>query len=104
VSGTTGEAPTLTTKEKWRLFAEVKKAVGGRGAVIAGTGSYNTAESIELSREAERIGVDGLLLTVPYYNKPSQEGLFRHFEAIARSVTLPCILYNVPSRTGTNMA
>ncbi|MHB8574682.1 MAG: 4-hydroxy-tetrahydrodipicolinate synthase, partial [Dehalococcoidia bacterium] len=72
--------------------------------VIAGTGNYNTAESIELSREAEKIGVDALLLTVPYYNKPSQEGLFRHFEAIARGVSLPCILYNVPSRTITDMA
>jgi 4-hydroxy-tetrahydrodipicolinate synthase len=103
VAGTTGESPTLTVKEKWRLFAAVKQAVGGRGAVIAGTGNYATAESIELTREAERIGVDGILLVVPYYNKPTQEGLFRHFEAIARSTSLPCILYNVPSRTGTNM-
>jgi len=104
VAGTTGEAPTLSQREKLRLFAEVKQAAGGRGAVIAGTGNYNTAESIELSREAERVGVDALLLTVPYYNKPTQEGLFRHFEAIARATTLPCILYNVPSRTGTDMA
>src|SRR5579885_677373 len=104
VAGTTGEAPTLSQREKLRLFAEVKQAAGGRGAVIAGTGNYNTAESIELSREAERIGVDALLLTVPYYNKPSQEGLFRHFEAIARSTSLPCILYNVPSRTVTDMS
>lgn len=103
VAGTTGEAPTLTPREKLRLFAEIKQAAGGRGAVIAGTGNYNTAESIELSREAERLGVDALLLTVPYYNKPSQEGLYRHFEAIARATALPCILYNVPSRTGTNM-
>lgn len=104
IAGTTGEAPTLTVKEKWRLFADIKRAVGGRGAVVAGTGNYNTAESIELSSEAERIGVDALLLTVPYYNKPSQEGLFRHFEAIARTTTLPCILYNVPSRTVTDMS
>jgi 4-hydroxy-tetrahydrodipicolinate synthase len=104
VAGTTGEAPTLTVKEKWRLFAEVRKATGGRGAVVAGTGNYNTAESIELTREAERIGVDAVLLTVPYYNKPTQEGLFRHFEAIARSTSLPCILYNVPSRTITDMS
>jgi 4-hydroxy-tetrahydrodipicolinate synthase len=103
ICGTTGESPTLTDKEKWSLFATVKKAVGGRGAVIAGTGSYNTAESIRLTREAEEIGVDGILLVVPYYNKPSQEGLFRHFEAIARSTRLPVILYNVPSRTVTNM-
>jgi len=104
VAGTTGESPTLSTKEKWRLFAEVKKATGGRGAVVAGTGNYNTAESVELSHEAERIGVDALLLTVPYYNKPSQEGLYRHFEMIARNTSLPCILYNVPSRTVTDMS
>jgi 4-hydroxy-tetrahydrodipicolinate synthase len=103
IAGTTGESPTLSDKEKWSLFATVKKALGGRGAVIAGTGSYNTAESIRLTREAEEIGVDGILLVVPYYNKPSQEGLFRHFEAIARSTRLPVILYNVPSRTVTNM-
>jgi len=103
VSGTTGEAPTLTHEEKLRLFAEVKDAVDGRGVVIAGTGTYSTAESIELSKEAAQRGVDGLLLTVPYYNRPPQEGLYRHFEAIARSTSLPCILYNIPGRTGTNM-
>ena len=103
VGGTTGEAPTLTHEEKLKLFAAVKEAVDGRGAVIAGTGTNNTAVSIELSQEAERIGVDGLLLTVPYYNKPTQDGLYRHFEAIARATRLPCILYNIPSRTGVNM-
>ena len=103
VAGTTGESPTLSEKEKWSLFAAVKRAVGGRGAVIAGTGSYNTAESIRLTREADEIGVDGILLVVPYYNKPTQEGLFRHFESIARATRLPVILYNVPSRTVTNM-
>jgi len=103
VSGTTGEAPTLTHDEKLRLFAEVKDAVDGRGVVIAGTGTYSTAESIELSKEAAQRGVDGLLLTVPYYNRPTQEGLYRHFEAIARSTSLPCIMYNIPGRTGTNM-
>jgi 4-hydroxy-tetrahydrodipicolinate synthase len=103
VSGTTGEAPTLTHEEKLRLFAEVRDAVDGRGVVIAGTGTYSTAESIELSKEAAQRGVDGLLLTVPYYNRPTQEGLFRHFEAIARSTNLPCIMYNIPGRTGTNM-
>lgn len=103
VSGTTGESPTLSTEEKVRLFREVKSAVGDRGAVIAGTGNYNTAESIELSREAERAGADGLLLVVPYYNKPTQEGLYRHFAAIAASTRLPCILYNVPGRTSLNM-
>ena len=103
VSGTTGEAPTLTTEEKLRLFTDVKRAVGGAGAVIAGTSSYNTAESVELSQEAERTGVDGLLLTCPYYNKPTQEGIFRHFEAIARATSLPCILYNIPGRTSVNI-
>lgn len=103
VSGTTGEAPTLTTEEKLRLFTDVKRAVGGAGAVIAGTSSYNTAESVELSQEAERTGVDGLLLTCPYYNKPPQEGIFRHFEAIARATSLPCILYNIPGRTSVNI-
>ena len=103
VGGTTGEAPTLTHDEKLKLFAAVKEAVDGRGAVIAGTGTNDTAASIELSQEAERIGVDGLLLTVPYYNKPTQDGLYRHFEAIARGTRLPCILYNIPSRTGVNM-
>jgi 4-hydroxy-tetrahydrodipicolinate synthase len=103
VSGTTGEAPTLSHEEKLRLFAEVKQAVDGRGVVLAGSGTYSTAESIELSKEAEKTGVDGLLLTVPYYNRPTQEGLYRHFEAIACSTKLPCILYNIPGRTGTNM-
>ena len=104
VSGTTGESPTLTTEEKLRLFAEVKGSVGTRGAVVAGTGNYNTAESIELSKEAEQAGVDALLLVVPYYNKPPQEGLYQHFKAIAESVHIPCILYNVTSRTSLNMA
>ena len=103
LSGTTGESPTLSTDEKLRLFAEVKGAVGDRGAIIAGTGTYNTAESIELSKQAEKQGVDGLLLVVPYYNKPPQEGLYQHFKAIARNVDLPCILYNVTSRTSLNM-
>jgi 4-hydroxy-tetrahydrodipicolinate synthase len=103
IGGTTGETPTLSHEEKLRLFAEVKAAADGRGVVVAGTGNYNTAESIELSREAEKLGVDALLLTVPYYNRPPQEGLFRHFEAIAKSISLPCILYNIPGRTATNM-
>ena len=103
LSGTTGESPTLSTEEKLRLFAEVKGAVGDRGAIIAGTGNYNTAESIELSKEAEREGVDGLLLVVPYYNKPPQEGLYQHFKSIAGKVNLPCIVYNVTSRTSLNM-
>jgi len=103
VAGTTGEAPTLSHDEKMRLFREVKDAVDGRGAVVAGTGTYNTAESVELSREAERTGVDALLLTTPYYSKPPQEGIYRHFETIARATSLPCILYNIPGRTGVNV-
>jgi 4-hydroxy-tetrahydrodipicolinate synthase len=103
VAGTTGEAPTLSEREKLDLFRAVKEAVGARGAVVAGTGTYNTAESIELSRAAERIGVDGLLLNVPYYNKPTQEGMYRHFGAIAAATHLPCILYNIPGRTSVNM-
>lgn len=103
VSGTTGESPTLSRDEKMRLFAEVKSAIGEQGTVIAGTGSYSTRESIELSGEAEKAGVDAILLVVPYYNKPTQQGLVRHFEAIARSVSLPCLLYNVPARTVTSL-
>lgn len=103
VAGTTGEAPTLSHEEKLSLFSEVKAAVGGRAAVFAGTSTYNTAESVELSCEAERLGVDGLLLTAPYYNRPPQEGLFRHFHAIAKAVSLPCIVYNIPGRTGVNV-
>ena len=104
VVGTTGESPTLVREEEIRLFDEVKSAVGGRGTVIAGTGSNSTAEAIAATREAERIGVDACLLVVPYYNKPTQQGLFEHFQAIADSTKLPCILYNVPSRTITNIA
>ena len=104
LAGTTGESPTLSREEKMRLFSEVKEAIGSRGAVVAGTGTYDTAESVELSREAERLGVDAVLLTCPYYSRPSQEGLFRHFEMIARAVLIPCIMYNIPSRTGVNMS
>jgi len=103
VSGTTGESPTLSREEKLRLFAETKSALGNRGIVVAGTGSYNTKEGQELTKEAEKIGVDACLLVVPYYNKPTQQGLWEHFKAIAQSTTLPCILYNVPSRTVTNL-
>ena len=103
VSGTTGESPTLNKEEKLRLFGEIKEEIGERGSVIAGTGNYSTTETIELSQEAEKIGVDGVLLVVPYYNKPPQEGLYQHFKSIAEHVNLPCMLYNVPSRTSLNM-
>ena len=104
VVGTTGESPTLIREEEYRLFREIKAAVGGRGAVIAGTGSNSTAEALETTKEAEKIGVDACLLVVPYYNKPTQEGLYQHFKTVAESTSLPCILYNVPSRTVTNMS
>ena len=104
LSGTTGESPTLTREEKLRLFAEVKSEVANRGAVVAGTGNYNTRESQELTKEAEKIGVDACLLVVPYYNRPTQQGLYQHFKAIAEVTSLPCIIYNVPSRTVTNIS
>ena len=103
VVGTTGESPTLVRAEELKLFAEVKSAVGNRGSVIAGTGSNSTAEAMAATKEAEKIGVDACLLVVPYYNKPTQEGLYQHFKTIAESTSLPCILYNVPSRTITNL-
>ncbi|MDK2820547.1 MAG: 4-hydroxy-tetrahydrodipicolinate synthase [Clostridia bacterium] len=103
VCGTTGETPTLEHEEKLQLFKAVKEAVGDKAAVIAGTGTNSTATSIELTREVEVIGVDGLLLVAPYYNRPSQEGLYQHFRAIAAETKLPIILYNIPSRTGCNM-
>ncbi len=104
VVGTTGESPTLVRAEEIRLFREVKSAVGERGAVIVGTGSNSTAEAIEATKEAECVGVDACLLVVPYYNKPTQEGLYQHFKAVAESTSLPCILYNVPSRTVASLA
>ncbi len=103
VSGTTGESPTLTMDEKLRLFAEVKEEIAHRGVVVAGTGSNSTRASQELTREAEKVGVDACLLVVPYYNKPSQEGLYQHFKTIAEYTSLPCIAYNVPSRTVINL-
>lgn len=103
VSGTTGESPTLSPQEKLKLFRAVKEALGG-APVIANTGDNNTAHSIEFSRQAQAEGVDGLLLVGPYYNKPSQEGLYQHFKAIAEAVDLPCLLYNVPGRTGRSIS
>ena len=104
VVGTTGESSTLIRDEEIRLFGEVKSVVGERGSVIAGTGSNSTAEAVEATREAERTGVDACLLVVPYYNKPAQEGLYQHFKTIAQSTGLPCIMYNVPSRTVVNLS
>jgi 4-hydroxy-tetrahydrodipicolinate synthase len=102
VCGTTGEAPTLTDDEKIRLFRTVREAVGPRAKVIAGTGTYDTAHSVHLTREAERAGCDGVLLVNPYYNKPSQEGLYRHFKTVAESTSLPVMLYNIQGRTSVN--
>ena len=104
IAGTTGESPTLSDEEKIGLFRAVKDAVGGRGKVIAGTGTYDTAHSIHLSKEAHRVGADGLLLVNPYYNRPSQDGLYAHFRAVAESTPLPVMLYNIPGRTGVNCA
>lgn len=104
VCGTTGESPTLTLEEKLHLFDFAVKHAAGRCKIIAGTGTNSTAASIQLTKEAEKLGVDGALVVVPYYNKPNQEGLYRHFEAIAHSTTLPIMLYNVPSRTVVSLS
>jgi len=103
VSGTTGESPTLTFEEKVRLFQEVKQVAGNRARVIAGTGSYCTEESIHLTRAAEEAGVDAIMLVVPYYNKPPQDGLYGHFKAVASQTSLPVIIYNIPGRTACNL-
>jgi len=103
IGGTTGESPSMSDDEKVRLFAEVKEAVGDTAAVIAGTTDNNHRKSIEISKEAEKVGADGLLLTVPAYNKPPQKGLYQHFKAIAEATSLPGLLYNVPGRTSLNM-
>jgi 4-hydroxy-tetrahydrodipicolinate synthase len=104
VAGTTGESPTLGHDEKLQLFADVLEASKGRVPVIAGTGSNDTAASVELTKEAEKIGVDGVMLVVPYYNKPNQEGMYQHFKTIATSVHLPVMLYNIPGRAGVNLS
>lgn len=103
VGGTTGESPTLTHDEKINLFRCIKDTVGENSTIIAGTGNYNTAESIDLTKAAEIVGVNAVMLVTPYYNKPSQEGLYQHFKTVAGATSLPVILYNVPSRTGRNI-
>lgn len=102
-SGTTGESPTLSNDEKLKLFKAVKDAIPNDKKVIANTGNYCTKESIELTKEAEKTGVDGCMLVVPYYNKPPQEGLYRHFKTVAEATSLPVVVYNVPSRTVKNL-
>jgi 4-hydroxy-tetrahydrodipicolinate synthase len=105
VCGTTGESPTLSWKEQHALLIAVKKAVGGRAVVLAGSGSNCTAEAVEATREAAALGADGALVVVPYYNKPPQEGLEAHFRAIAQAAPdLPLMLYNIPGRTGCHLA
>ena len=104
VAGTTGESPTLTPDEQTLLFAEIKEALDGVGDVVAGTGSNSTAEAVKYTEDATKVGADAVLSVVPYYNKPPQEGLYRHFKAIAESTDLPVILYNVTSRTAINMS
>ena len=101
--GTTGEAPTLSTREKLRVTEIVVDEVAGRVPVLAGAGGYDTREIIEFARDLQKIGVSGLLSVTPYYNKPTQEGLYQHYKAIADSTALPIVLYNVPGRTGVNI-
>ncbi len=101
VTGSTGEAATLSHQEKVALYRAVVEAVEGRGRVIAGTGTYDTAETVELTREAEEAGVDAALVVTPYYNRPPQRGLIAHFTKVADSTGLPLLLYNIPSRTAT---
>jgi 4-hydroxy-tetrahydrodipicolinate synthase len=104
VCGTTGESPTLTFEEHEKVIEEAVRIARGRIKIIAGTGANATHEAIELSTHAQRVGADACLLVAPYYNKPTQEGLYRHFKAIAEEVSIPIILYNIPSRTGVEIA
>ncbi|CAM3705792.1 4-hydroxy-tetrahydrodipicolinate synthase [Mesobacillus zeae] len=103
VAGTTGESPTLSKEEKIALFQHIVKTVDKRIPVIAGTGSNNTYATIELTKKAEEIGVDGIMIVAPYYNKPNQEGLYQHFKAAAESTSLPVMVYNIPGRSVVNL-
>ncbi|MFC1284962.1 4-hydroxy-tetrahydrodipicolinate synthase [Bacillus paralicheniformis] len=104
VAGTTGESPTLAEEEKVALIQYSVKEAAGRVPIIAGTGSNNTKASIKLTKKAEEAGADAVMLVTPYYNKPSQEGMYRHFRAIAEETSLPVMLYNVPGRTAASLA
>jgi 4-hydroxy-tetrahydrodipicolinate synthase len=104
VSGTTGESPTTSVAEDGQILSAVKDAVGDRATVIAGVGTNATAHSVELAQQAEKIGADGLLLVTPYYNKPGQAGVLHHFRTVVESSGVPVMLYDVPSRTGTQIA
>jgi 4-hydroxy-tetrahydrodipicolinate synthase len=99
VCGTTGESPTLSTEEKLGMFRTVVEAVGDRAVVVAGTGTYDTAESVEMTRRAAELGCHAVMAVTPYYNKPPQEGLFQHFTAVADASDLPVLVYNIPGRT-----
>jgi 4-hydroxy-tetrahydrodipicolinate synthase len=101
--GTTGEAPTLSHREKLRIVELVVDEAAGRVPVLAGAGGYDTREVIEFTKELEKIGTNGILSVTPYYNKPTQDGLYQHYKAIADSTSLPIVLYNVPGRTGVNI-
>ena len=103
VAGSTGEAATMSAEEKLELFRVVVNRINKRVPIIAGTGSNNTADSVKMTKMAEAMGVDGALIVGPYYNKPTQEGFYQHFAAVAQSTGLPIIVYNVPGRTGVNM-
>ncbi len=104
VTGTTGESPTLTHDEELEILSSAKRAVSGKGKVIMGTGSNSTETAVMMAKKAEKEGADAILTVVPYYNKPSQSGMIEHFSAVAEATELPIILYNIPSRTGVNMA
>jgi 4-hydroxy-tetrahydrodipicolinate synthase len=103
LAATTGEAPTLSWDEEMRIFTEVKSAVGDKPTLIAYTGSNSTREAVENTEKAEKIGVDACLSVVPYYNKPDQEGIYRHFRAVAECTSLPILMYNIPGRVVVNM-
>lgn len=104
VAGSTGEAATMSAEEKLKLFRVVVNRINKRVPVIAGTGSNNTADSVKMTKMAEAMGVDGALIVGPYYNKPTQEGFYQHFAAVAQSTGLPIIVYNVPGRTASNIS
>lgn len=104
IEGSTGEAATMTMEEKIKFMQTIVKHIGGRAPIVAGAGTNCTASTIELAQAMEKCGVDGLLVVGPYYNKPTQEGYYQHFAAVAKAVKLPIIVYNVPGRTGSNIA
>ena len=104
IAGTTGEASTLTDDEREELYISAKRAISGRASLILGVGTNDTAKSLEYTKMAESVGCDGLLTVTPYYNKGTREGVFKHYELLAKSTYLPIILYNVPSRTGVDLS